>query len=238
MNSISAAPPSSAEKAPASRREFLVAGAAVGTAVATAAVSWRLGGGTQSIARPLDQIIPSEVGSWSRANDDGVLIPRGEDPDERFYDDVATRYYTSPGAPAVMLLIAYGSAQTGQTQIHRPEVCYPAAGFRVRGSREVRLRLAAGVPLTAREMTATAPGRIEQILYWSRVGLEFPTDNLGQRWAVLRRTLSGAIPDGALVRMSLIDPNPVLGSAILENFADALVRSAGPDLARLMVGRA
>ena len=196
--------------------------------MATARVSRQLDRGGGSAARPLDDLVPRLVGGWARASEDGVLIPRGEDAGSRFYDDVVTRYYTSPTAPPVMLLIAYGSAQTGRTQIHRPEVCYPAAGFRIRGVREVRLPIAAAGPLTARAMTERRPAVSSK----SSTGVGWPGIPHGQPGAALgsaQANFARSHPDGALVRMSLIHPDRMLGSAVLTDFAAALVRSAGPN---------
>jgi EpsI family protein len=181
--------------------------------------------------------VPDVVGPWRRSAADGILIPRGERPEDRTYDDVVTAYYTSPSAPSVMLLIAYGSAQTGSTQLHRPEVCYPAAGFHVRGSHEQALTLGTK-SIAARTMTATATGRTEQILYWSRVGNDFPTSPMDQRWSVLRYALHGVTADGALVRMSVMDDDAAAALPYLRAFASALVATSGSEMRRLLIGAA
>jgi EpsI family protein len=218
-----------------SRRELLVGGALLATGLASgllarsASFAAPVGGGK------LD--IPDRVGPWARSSAEGVLIPQGEGPDEKIYDKVATGYYTGDGAPGVMLLVAYGSAQTGTTQLHRPEVCYPAAGFKVDKLPDVSVRLPA-LAIPARTLTATAAGRTEQILYWSRVGREFPTSTNDQRWSVLHHTFRGVVPDGALVRMSIIDPDRPEAMASLQRFAAALVLGAGPEFRRLLIGAA
>lgn len=218
------------------RREFLIGGALIGTAVIANAAAQRLASGRPALEQHLDRLVPELIGSWSRSSANDILIPKGEEPEDEPYDEVVTRYYTSASAPPVMLLIAYGSAQTGTAQLHRPEVCYPAAGFDVRSWPDVVLPVRAPSALTARVMTATAPGRIEQILYWSRIGNEFPTRNTGQRWAVLRSAMLGEVPDGALVRMSTIHPNRGLALASLLAFGQSLVEASGAELRPLLVG--
>lgn len=217
------------------RREFLIGGAMAVTALASGALARGASGLMPKLGAELR--IPDHVGPWTRSAAEGVLIPQGETPDDRTYDQVVTGFYTSPSAPSVMLLVAYGGAQTGTTQLHRPEVCYPAAGFKVARWPDVSLKVR-GVPIQARAMTATAVERTEQILYWSRVGDDFPTSAMEQRWSVLRNTFRGLIPDGALVRMSIIDPDHQAAVPVLRGFASALVEEADPGARRMLVGTA
>ncbi|CAA9534239.1 MAG: hypothetical protein AVDCRST_MAG31-2671 [uncultured Sphingomonas sp.] len=218
----------------ATRREVLVGGGLLATALASGLLARNAALADPTIDRELH--IPDTVGRWSRSADEGILIPRAEE-DEQLYDQVVTGYYTSDSAPSVLLLIAYGSAQTGTTQLHRPEVCYPAAGFRVRELPDVSLQLR-GRSIGARTMTAVATRRVEQILYWSRVGRDFPTSTNDQRWSVLRQTFQGLVPDGALVRLSIIDPDRPAAIALLAGFAAALVEASPPGMRHLLTGPA
>lgn len=219
----------------AGRREVLLGGALVLTGLGSGLLA--RGASVTAPAQAGQLALPATVGPWSRSAAEGVLIPKGEEPGEEVYDDVVTGYYTSAGEPPVMLLIAYGSAQTGTTQLHRPEVCYPAAGFKVHKGPNIALDLP-GKMIAARTMTATAVGRVEQILYWSRVGRDYPTSTNDQRWSVLRNTLNGVVPDGALVRMSIIDPHRPAAMAALKTFAAALIETASPKALRLLTGPA
>ena len=217
------------------RREFLIGGTLMTTAVASGFLARRASADAQVTGGELT--VPDIIGPWRRSAADGILIPRGEQPEDRTYDDVVTAYYTSASAPSVMLLIAYGSAQTGTTQLHRPEVCYPAAGFHVRRSHDEVLTVS-GERVAARAMTATATGRTEQILYWSRVGNDFPTSAMDQRWSVLRYALHGVTADGALVRMSVMSDNAAAALPYLRAFANALVATSRGRMRRLLIGTA
>ena len=190
-------------------------------------------------AKPLDGLLPDELGEWTRSSADAVLIPQAEQAGDGSYDDLATRYYTSASALPVALLVAYGSAQTGGTQLHRPEICYPAAGFQLRGGRDVAIAVQPGLVVPGRTLAATTHDRTERILYWSRVGHTFPNSNGSQRMAVLRQSLTGAVPDGCLVRMSILvgeqDPG---GLGVLAIFARTLVSASSPGLRQLLVGTA
>jgi EpsI family protein len=152
------------------------------------------------------------------------------------YDQVLTRVYVGEAAPPIMLLIAFGSSQSGTSQLHRPEGCYPAAGFALQGRSTLPLSLGHEGNLEARTLTATASGRIEQILYWSRIGLEFPISTLGQRLALLRQSFDGSVPDGALVRISTIMPDYPSALPVLVGFARNLLHLTGPPR-RLLTGR-
>lgn len=232
--SCSLGPPTPAKPQLATRREVLLGGGMLTTALASGLLARNAAHADTTAGR--EMLIPDTVGRWSRSSDEGILIPRGEE-DEQLYDKVVTGYYTSDFAPSVLLLIAYGSAQTGTTQLHRPEVCYPAAGFQVRELPDVSLQLP-GRSIRARTMTAVATQRVEQILYWSRVGRDFPTSTNDQRWSVLRQTFKGLVPDGALVRMSIIDPDRPAAMTLLQGFAAALVMASSPAMRRLLTGSA
>jgi EpsI family protein len=95
-----------------------------------------------------------------------------------------------------------------------------------------------GVAIDARSMTAEASDRIEQLLYWTRVGTEFPTSSVAQRWSAIRQTMSGSVPDGVLVRLSALTLEPASGVAMLQRFATDLLGSGGPALRTVLTGRA
>lgn len=220
------------------RRDFIVGGAMIATAALSGALSLRARATARSRqVPPLDSLLPDRVGSWQRSSADGVLIPQADVAGSSPYDDLATRYYTSASAPAVMLLVAYGGMQTGDVQLHRPEVCYPAAGYRISHGHDVALGLAPELVVAARTLTARTPDTTERILYWSRVGHAFPTSSASQRLEVFRQSLTGPVPDGCLVRMStVVDEDDAL--PVLRDFARELVATPSAELRRLLVGRA
>ncbi len=217
-----------------SRRDFVIGSAFAGTVLVCAGVS---PGRSQLVSRrTLDGLVPDRIGSWTASTYEPVIIPRGEEAGDAVYDSVITRYYLSDTALPVMLLIAYGSAQTGETQLHRPEVCYVAAGFNIRSWPNVVLQTP-DKKIPARLLTATAPGRTDQILYWTRVGREFPTTSTEQRWAALRRTFTGSIPDGVLVRISVDDEDRETALQTMRAFTSDLL-SSNRELQELLEGAA
>jgi EpsI family protein len=165
-------------------------------------------------------------------------MPTAEAPAETGYDDLLTRHFSDDAGRTIMFLLAYGAAQSGNTQLHRPEACYPAAGFSLGNSARISIQAPGGAEVEARTLTATKPGRIEQILYWSRVGAAFPTDSASQSLAVIRQSLGGNAPDGALVRISTLGSDRASALTLLRLFANDLLKQPGPSLRRLLVGQA
>ena len=221
-------------RARATRREFLVGGALVATAALCVAATPRrtapLGEG-----RSLDKLIPDRVGPWTASTYDPILIPQGDTGEGSTYDKVVSRYYTSPTQSPVMFLIAYGAEQAGETQLHRPEACYPAAGFSLQDRPDVVLHVP-GANITARSLTAVATGRTDQILYWTRIGNEFPRSSFDQRLSVLRQTLHGSIPDGVLVRISIESADPQAADKTIAYFANALLSTGDGNLRKVLQG--
>ncbi|WP_300975268.1 exosortase C-terminal domain/associated protein EpsI [Sphingomonas sp. LHG3406-1] len=218
-----------------SRREFLVAAGCGAAALGGGLMSSRGVKAPEDLGVPVEQLLPEQLGEWRLEPRSDLLIPRGDSEEEAVYDQLLTRVYSSGAAPPVMLLIAYGSSQTGTTQLHRPEVCYPAAGFALEDRPAVQLPISRDAAVEARTMTARTSGRIEQILYWSRIGRDFPVSALGQRWSLLRQAASGGVPDGALVRMSTIMLDYRAALPVLTGFARKLLELPGP-ARRLLTG--
>ena len=188
------------------RRELL-AGAACLAAVGSA--EWLRPRRIQRLmtAPSLESVVPPRFGPWVVGADGDLVIP--ETPGSlatRLYSDRLARVYDdADGGAPVMLLIAYGSAQTDLLQLHRPESCYPAVGFSIANRRLVTVAVG-GARLPAVALTAEAPGRIEDVVYWSRLGDALPQSAGEQRSARLAAAMDGVIPDGILVRGSAVRP--------------------------------
>ena len=59
---------------------------------------------------------------------------------DEIYNQLLSRTYINSKGRRVMLSIAYGGDQSGEkSQIHRPEYCYSAQGFRLSNIKEGRL---------------------------------------------------------------------------------------------------
>ena len=217
------------------RRELIVGGA-LGLAAASGMFISRATATEPRRIDVLDKIIPSRVGNWRQAPLGDTRLPVGEAPDDSVYDQLLTRVYTDPGAVRIMLLVAYGGRQSGDTSVHRPEICYPAAGYTLERQPDVALGLPNGATVSAVRMTARAPGRVEQLLYWTRIGHDFPTTDLAQRLSMLTQSFHGTAPDGVLVRISTVDPDFKSATSKLTEFAQAMLRLEDHRAQSLLVG--
>ena len=134
-----------------------------------------------------------------------------------------------------MLLVAQGASQTGVLQVHRPEVCYPAGGYQLSSSVPIDIPVP-GDRIEATGFTATADARIEQLVYWTRIGRDRPRTWAEQRLSVARANLRGELPDAVLVRVSTLSPDPQLSFGHLRDFVSALVSALTPATRAFMVG--
>jgi len=90
--------------------------------------------------------------------------------------------------------------------------------------------------VSARFLTAIAGERVEQVLYWTRIGAQFPTGPWAQRLAVMRSDVAGVVPDGALVRLSMVGVAPPVALALLRRFSVELYVASGDEGRALLAG--
>ncbi len=187
----------------------------------------------------LDKAIPSAFGGWVDQPSDALITPDDDDSlAAKVYSQTVGRLYVNDSGAMVMLLIAYGDTQNDLLQLHRPEVCYPAFGFRIDHSAKALIALAPQVEIPGRALTASAPQRIEQVLYWTRIGEHLPTDGREQRIAKLEDQFAGVIPDGVLVRISTIGDDPSEGLALNRRFAMEMMSAMAPIDRPMLIGTA
>lgn len=214
------------------RRDLLAGLACVG---ALGAAEW-LRPRTPVVLMPpggkLTKLVPPQLGPWGLGHAGEIVLPRTEGSlASRLYGDQLARIYYRADQPnlPMMLSIAYGFKQSDALQLHRPEACYPAVGFTVGPARPFDLNLGgASVPAVA--LTATVRDRIEDVVYWTRMGRRFPRSEAEQREMRFANAIDGLVPDGALVRASAVrlDPEvPVFRN--VEDFLRALASSIGRD---------
>lgn len=193
---------------------------------------------TPVLKKALERLIPLKVGDWTYHDQSGIVLPPPDALSDSLYSGLVTRSYVAASRSSIMLLVAYSNVQDGMLQVHRPEACYPANGYRLSPTRVQNVSNGVGGIIPSNVFSADGVSRTEQILYWTRVGGFFPTSWLDQRIAVVRANISGAIPDGVLVRVSTLAPDMTSAQADLTTFAEQLVRTASPAARQLMIGKA
>lgn len=185
----------------------------------------------------LDKIVPLHIGPWTFQTASGLVQPPPDALVDQLYNQQVSRYYGSDSALPVMLSMAYGNSQGGTLQVHRPEICYPASGFRLTDTETRELPITPKLAIPARSFTATSESRTEQVLYWTRIGGIMPTSWSGQRIAIMRNNIAGTIPDGLLVRVSTLTPDPARAFQTLTTFVQQMLAAAGPKGRGMLLGR-
>ena len=218
-----------------SRRDILFGGAMA----ATAGLAWARSPRTHLSALgsgKLEKVVPTTIGSWRYESASGIILPPPDDLARLLYDQQLSRSYVSDRDVPIMLVMAYGSSQGGMLQVHRPEICYPASGFRLTETATETLALRPGNLIPVRTFTATGDTRVEQVLYWTRIGDALPTGWTLQRLAIMRSNLAGYIPDGLLVRISTAVEDGPRATAALDRFARTMLAAMTPSGRRVVLG--
>lgn len=186
----------------------------------------------------IDPLFPKKVGDWEYATSSGLVMPPADQLRDRLYNAILTRYYASPTNLPVMLLVAYNGTQDGMLQVHRPEVCYPSAGYELMNEMLIPLDVGGGLTVPGHYISARSTSRHEQMIYWTRIGNDFPTRWWAQHWAVAKENLKGRVPDGVLVRISTAAPDDETALLTLRRFFPLLLAQLSPTARRLIFGEA
>ena len=95
----------------------------------------------------LASMIPAALPGWKAVPDIQIVAPPGSDTLSReIYNAELARGYVDADGHLIMLVVAYGASQSDRLQLHRPEICYAAQGFRVTASKSGAVELGDGAP--------------------------------------------------------------------------------------------
>ena len=184
----------------------------------------------------LNPLFPYKVGDWNYQTSSGLILPPPDQLRDRLYNAIITRYYAASNHLPVMMLVAYNGVQDGMLQVHRPEVCYPAAGYTIEKQQIVELNAGGGAEVPGHYMSTRSISRHEQLIYWTRIGNDFPTQWWEQHWAVAKENLKGRVPDGVLIRFSTAAPDDETALRTLKLFIDHLFVQLNPTARLLLFG--
>jgi len=182
----------------------------------------------------LDALIPTTIGRWNYVTASGLVVPPDDPLEKLIYAQVMTRVYSDGVSPPVMLLIAQNGRQSGFLQIHRPEICYTAAGYHISAITPHPIPVAGTIVPTNR-MEATNRGQTEHVLYWTRVGNKIPANWRDQKLAVAEQNLDGVLPDAILVRVSTVDNDPAAALTNIDQFVSAMMESIPPNRRSVLI---
>lgn len=185
----------------------------------------------------LEAMVPKQFGEWKL---DEMIAPFIFDPVtkaglDRIYNQTLTRVYVNSRGEAIMLSIAYGDNQSHSTQVHRPEVCYPAQGFQV-GRLSKGFINVTGTQLPVMRLVATQGSRIEPITYWLMVGDLAVRGHMEQFFARLKYGLTGEMPYGMVIRVSTISANESQSYRTEEQFLRDMLGAVPKEFRRILTG--
>jgi EpsI family protein len=186
----------------------------------------------------LEDMIPQAFDGWVSQDVGDPLALNGPDSlTAKLYSQLVTRIYTNAATGSqVMMLLAYGSRQTDDLQLHRPEVCYPAFGYALIRNEGTQLPVASQVALPARRLLAQSAERQEAIIYWTRMGELLPISGGAQRIDRLRIAMRGEVPDGILCRFSALVDGSADAWRPVEVFVPALLKAISPKSRAVLIG--
>ena len=203
----------------------LMFAASVGAMVARP--SKKLSGDHPTIS--LEAMVPKQFGDWQEEplRYTEVVNPETQALLDKLYTEILSRTYVNSSGYRIMLSLVYGSDQRGSLQAHKPEVCYPAQGFRVERNKAGWLATPFG-DIPVRRLYSHIGARHEPVTYWFAVGGEAVQGRTQKRIVDLRYALTGRIPDGLLFRVSSIDRDEVRAHQMQDQFTNQLLQAASP----------
>jgi EpsI family protein len=187
----------------------------------------------------LADIVPRAFGDWQV---DTSIVPVPPSPDlqqviDATYDETLALTYRNHLGQRVMLSMAYGRNQHKGMNTHRPDVCYPAQGFKVLQDAMPGVVSYAGRKIAVTRLVAGAGSRNEPITYWLMVGDQITHFGHEQRAIAIRYGLKGTIPDGVLVRVSSVDADNVSAFGLQEHFIQDMLGAVKPDRLPRLLGQ-
>ena len=185
----------------------------------------------------LDGMVPKGFGEWTELVDQGaqVVNPQTKELLDKLYSQVLTRTYVNKQGYRIMLSLAYGDDQRGGLQAHRPEVCYPAQGFKL-GKVEDGILATSYGKIDVRRLITTYGTRNKPVTYWLTVGDEVIRSPLDKRISQIRLGLTGQIPDGLLFRISSIDADVDRAFANQQKFVADMMAAVPPAARKQLSG--
>jgi EpsI family protein len=189
----------------------------------------------------LEDLVPSTFAGWrvDTRFAGGIINPQTEELLNKLYSQILERVYLDAEGHRIMLSIDYGADQADDdVQLHYPEVCYPAQGFRVTNNRTAVLALPEGDVRVRRLETQYGDSRFEPVTYWTIVGDRQSLSGWDRKVSEIRHGLRGEIVDGLLFRVSTIDRDYEQGFRVQNGFIRDFVRALTPAARKQLVGLA
>jgi EpsI family protein len=204
-----------------------MAGLMCGTAAAAYALQRRKA--EPGVPVDLEKLVPTRFGTWRQEVQAiaQVVNPQTQELLNKLYNQTLSRTYIGEDGRRVMLSLAYGGDQRGSLEAHKPEVCYPAQGFKLLDQRDGMLATPYGT-IAVRRLNTGLGQRLEPLTYWFTMGETLVQSRWDKRMVELRLALTGQIPDGLLFRVSSIDADAERAWRVQQEFVGDLLGAVGP----------
>lgn len=185
----------------------------------------------------LETMIPLAFGDWREEKQFSAQIvdPQQKEMIDKIYSQTLSRTYVNGSNYRIMLSIAYGSDQSDSMQVHKPELCYPAQGF-ILENKQVGTLTAGQISLPVTRIMTSLEQRHEPVTYWTTIGDYTVKGNINKKLVEMSYGLTGKIPDGMLIRLSSIDPEPARAYRVHEQFAAQMLAAVEPETRRRLAG--
>jgi EpsI family protein len=220
------------------RAIFLLAGMVLATVAAVYLTPKQLYTKDHKPDVSLGQLIPAKFGDWTLDPLSGqqVINPSEAAHLAVYYSDTLSRIYVNSKGDRIMFSLAYGADQGRSMQIHKPEVCYEAQGFKIVSGAKADIEVKS-VVIPVMHLIARNGPRNEPITYWIRTG-----DNLVRGWLeqnvarVKNGLIKGYTPDGLLVRVSSVDDDERRAYMVQNLFIKDLLHSSSLRTRNMLLG--
>lgn len=179
--------------------------------------------------------LPKRVAGWTGQTTVDAILPPDDGLTDQTYGEVVIRRFVNGRSSPITLVIAQDAIEGFASQLHRPETCYPASGFRITRQESYELH-ASGKNIPAGFLEAERGNRRDAVLYWTRLGESFPQNIWQQRAAIVKGALAGSGTRGLLVRLSQRAGDA--SRARLADFAAELLQYSSPHLNSILLGTA
>jgi EpsI family protein len=189
----------------------------------------------QGLEINLEAMIPKQFGEWIQAEAIVSFNPIIQAKLDRTYNQLLMRNYVNRKGETIMLSIAYGGDQSYSSQVHRPEMCYPAQGFQIKNISKGSIDLS-GAKLPVMKLVATQGKRIEPITYWVMMGDSAVRGNIEQHLVRVKYGLTGKIPYGMVIRVSTISADESQSYLAQDQFVRDMLGAVPVEYHKVLIG--
>jgi EpsI family protein len=187
---------------------------------ALALAGWQAAEGTGKAATSAP-LLPDAIGPWTLVEEQRLSAEHFAllTPDAHLW-----RLYAAEGrAPIWAYVAVYAGRANYEAGAHDPEVCYPAQGWEILGSRPYGVSLAEGEILRARLLAAHRGSARQSVLYWFQPAGRWPAGAALEQLARVVDAVAGR-PQYAFVRLSAPADARLDGEGDLADFAARIAR--------------